>query len=177
MDAKERRLVRRLAAGEPEAFAALYDEHGRDLYGYLLARTRRAHRAEDLLQMVMLRLVRSRHRLMAVLSLRAYLFTMARNEWLRAGATQEPDSERASAEDPAAPHADDEADVGALRRAMDRLAPERREVVGLKIHHGLTFAQIGEVLAIPPDTAASRYRRALADLRRMLETTDVDIRP
>ena len=49
--------------------------------------------------------------------------------------------------------------------------------MSLKIHHGLTFAQIAEVLDLLPDTAASRYRRALADLRRLMETTDVDIRP
>ena len=175
MDVSETRLAARLAAGEPQAFEAVYDGHGRDLYGYLLARTRRPHLAEDLLQAVMLRLVRSRDRLRTVRNLRAYLFTVARNEWVRRGGTREPEGEPVA--DPAAPDPEVVPETDALRRALDRLAPERREVVGLKIHHGLTFAQIGEVLAIPPDTAASRYRRALADLRRLLETTDVDVRP
>ena len=174
MDPSERRLAARLAAGEPEAFEAVYDLHGRDLYGYLLARTRRTHLAEDLLQVVMLRLVRSRDRLRKVENLRAYLFAIARNEWLRRGARREPENEML--EDAIAPVSDRGGDVDALHAAVDRLTPERREVVGLKIHHGLTFAQIGEVLAVSPDTAASRYRRALADLRRLLETTDVDIR-
>ena len=173
MDAADRRLASRLAAGDPEAFADVYDRHGRDLYGYLLARTHRTDRAEDLVQAVMLRLVRSRARLAQVANLRAYLFRIARNEWIRHGTRMEPTTEPLP--DLAAPEGEAEDDP-ALRRALDRLAPERREVVGLKIHHGLTFAQIGEVLDVPPDTAASRYRRALADLRRLLETTDVDIR-
>ena len=175
MDPSERRLLARLADGDPQGFEAVYDLHGRDLYGYLLARTRRPHLAEDLLQTVMLRLVRARDRLREVRNLRAWLFTIARNEWRRSGARPAPESE--PLEEQEAPAAPDAADDGALRRALERLAPERREVVGLKIHHGLTFAQIGEVLAIPPDTAASRYRRALADLRRLLETTDADVRP
>lgn len=176
MDAAENRLAARLADGEPEAFETVYDRYGRDLYGYLLARTRRTHLAEDLLQAVMLRLVRSRARLRDVENLRAYLFAAARNEWIRSGPNREPEGKAAA--DPTAPAAEDEdEDVAALRFALARLTPERREIVQLKIHHGLTFARIGEVLQIPPDTAASRYRRALADLRRLLETTDVDVRP
>ena len=93
MDASESRLAARLAAGEAEAFATVYDRHGRDLYGYLLARTRRPHLAEDLLQAVMLRLVRSRERLAKVRSLRAYLFQIARNEWIRDGARTHPETE------------------------------------------------------------------------------------
>ena len=175
MDASESRLAARLAAGEAEAFATVYDRHGRDLYGYLLARTRRPHLAEDLLQAVMLRLVRSRERLAKVRSLRAYLFQIARNEWIRDGARTHPETE--ALVDAEAPDPEHGGDVDALRSALDRLSPERREVVSLKIHHGLTFAQIAEVLDLLPDTAASRYRRALADLRRLMETTDVDIRP
>ena len=173
MDTPDSRLAQRLADGDPAAYEAVYDGHGRDLYGYLLARTRRPHVAEDLLQAVMLRLVRSRARLRTVRSLRAYLFTIARNEWLRRGARAKPPTE--PLEDVAAPTENVQDDT-ALRQAFERLAPERREVVGLKVHHGLTFAQIGEVLDLPPDTAASRYRRALAELRRLMEATDVDIR-
>ena len=177
MDASENRLAARLAAGEAEAFATVYDRHGRDLYGYLLARTRRAHLAEDLLQAVMLRLVRSRERLATVRNFRAYLFQVARNEWIRRGARTHPEPETEALVDAAAPVAEHGGDVDALRSALERLSAERREVVSLKIHHGLTFAQIAEVLDVLPDTAASRYRRALADLRRLMETTDVDIRP
>jgi len=176
MESPDDRLAERLADGEPDAFARVYDLHGRDLYGYLLARTRRAQVAEDLLQILMLRLVRARARLREVRDLRAYLFAAARNEWLRLGSGREADAGLLG--DPPAPAGDGDPDATeALGAALARLAPERREVVGLKVHHGLTFVQIGEVLAIPPDTAASRYRRALEDLRRLMERNDVDVRP
>ena len=41
-------------------------------------------------------------------------------------------------------------------------------MVHLKIWEGLTFARIAEVLDIPPNTAASRYRYALEKLRTLL---------
>lgn len=170
MDANESRLAERLADGEPEAYEVLYDLLGRDLHAYLFALSGRRHLAEDLLQAVMLRIVRSRDRLRSVRSLRAYLFRAARNEWIRRREAPVPSLEVVDEPMEPTPETDDRTH---LRRAMARLAPERREVVVLKVHHGLTFAQIGEVLDLPADTAASRYRRALRDLRRQLETSDV----
>jgi RNA polymerase sigma-70 factor (ECF subfamily) len=41
----------------------------------------------------------------------------------------------------------------------------------LKIDGGLTFAQIAEVLNVNANTAASRYRYAIAKLRQSLERT------
>ena len=52
-----------------------------------------------------------------------------------------------------------------LQRGLGKLPVEQREVVTLKIWGELTFAQIGQVLQISPDTAASRYRYALKTLR------------
>lgn len=56
----------------------------------------------------------------------------------------------------------------AMESALQRLAAPQREVLTLKLWGGLTFAQIAEQLGIPADTAASRYRYALASLRKEL---------
>ncbi len=63
---------------------------------------------------------------------------------------------------------DEEADI--LRRAVDTLSEKLREVLTLKIWGGLTFQEIAESMAISPNTAASRYRYALEQLQRKLET-------
>jgi RNA polymerase sigma-70 factor (ECF subfamily) len=52
-----------------------------------------------------------------------------------------------------------------LQAALERLPPPQREVVTLKIWGELTFAEIAEALDIPANTAASRYRYALEELR------------
>ncbi len=56
----------------------------------------------------------------------------------------------------------------ALAAAIDRLPVEQREVLVMKIWNELTFADIANVLTISQNTAASRYRYALAALKKNL---------
>jgi RNA polymerase sigma-70 factor (ECF subfamily) len=60
----------------------------------------------------------------------------------------------------------------AVEAAMRRLPEEQREVLVLKIWAELTFEQIAGELEISPNTAASRYRYALAALRKELTAAD-----
>jgi RNA polymerase sigma-70 factor (ECF subfamily) len=53
-----------------------------------------------------------------------------------------------------------------IQEAMNRLPDNYREVVTLKVWGELTFAEIAEALEIPANTAASRYRYGLAELRK-----------
>jgi RNA polymerase sigma-70 factor (ECF subfamily) len=50
--------------------------------------------------------------------------------------------------------------------ALRQLPADQRDVVTLRIWGGLTFAEIAVALEIPANTAASRYRYALAELRK-----------
>jgi len=59
-----------------------------------------------------------------------------------------------------------------IETALRGLPPEQREVLVLKIWGELTFEQIATQLRIPPNTAASRYRYALAALREALSAAD-----
>jgi RNA polymerase sigma-70 factor (ECF subfamily) len=56
-----------------------------------------------------------------------------------------------------------------IEAALQHLPVEQREVLVLKIWNELTFEQIAETLGILPNTAASRYRYALAALRKELK--------
>jgi RNA polymerase sigma-70 factor (ECF subfamily) len=56
----------------------------------------------------------------------------------------------------------------ALALAIDRLPHEQREVLVMKIWNELTFAEIAEAIGISQNTAASRYRYALAALKKNL---------
>ena len=67
-------------------------------------------------------------------------------------------------------NAEDDEEALMLRQAVDKLGEKLREVVTLKIWGGLTFSQIAEAMTISPNTAASRYRYALEQLERKLET-------
>ena len=55
-----------------------------------------------------------------------------------------------------------------LMAALELLPAEQREVLVMKIWNELTFAEIGSALEISQNTAASRYRYALAALKKNL---------
>ncbi|HXX42641.1 MAG TPA: sigma-70 family RNA polymerase sigma factor [Chthoniobacterales bacterium] len=55
-----------------------------------------------------------------------------------------------------------------LAAAISLLPNEQREVLVMKIWNDLTFAEIATVLGISQNTAASRYRYALAALKKEL---------
>ncbi|MCX8237960.1 MAG: sigma-70 family RNA polymerase sigma factor [Akkermansiaceae bacterium] len=64
----------------------------------------------------------------------------------------------------------EEAEEAQLLRGEVELLPEKlREVLTLKTWGGLTFAQIGDLLKISQNTAASRYRYALEQLQKKLK--------
>ncbi len=56
-----------------------------------------------------------------------------------------------------------------LAVAVDSLPRDQREVLVLKIWNDLTFSEIGGALGISQNTAASRYRYALSNLKKALQ--------
>ena len=54
-----------------------------------------------------------------------------------------------------------------IQEAMTKLPEMYREVITLKVWGDLTFAEIAQSLGIPANTAASRYRYGLEQLRQL----------
>jgi len=147
------------------------DEHGAALL--LLARQYVPGRAdaEDVVQEAFVRFWRARDR---AVDATAFLFACVRRcalEWLR-GERRRGAREQAAALGRPGEALFEPALFEERRRdvesALALLPPEQREVVVMKVWGGLTFPQIGEALAVPANTAASRYRYALEHLRREL---------
>jgi RNA polymerase sigma-70 factor (ECF subfamily) len=165
-------LLAGLAAGGEEAFAALYDRYGGALYRTALGLLGRREDAEDAVQEVLTAMVRSRRKLGEVRDLTAYLFASLRRSAGRLAArrARQPAGAPQAVEDAAAggPAAPGDPREHRLERAVRALPDEQQVVIALKINGGLTFAQIAEVVGVPANTAASRYRYALQKLRDML---------
>ncbi len=66
-----------------------------------------------------------------------------------------------------APEIEDRERARLLQDALNQLPEIQRSVVTLKIWGGFTFAEIAGALEIPANTAASRYRYALEELRKL----------
>jgi RNA polymerase sigma factor (sigma-70 family) len=59
-------------------------------------------------------------------------------------------------------------DAELIRKAMDELPAEFREILALRHQEGLSYKEIGEIVKIPAGTVMSRLARARAKLREYL---------
>ncbi len=180
MDELDPQLAGRLAQGDESAFRRLYDACADSLHHYLTATLQSRDDADDVLQETFKRLAQARRKLGSIKNLRAYVFTVARNEAFRAARRRSRDRSRQaslSAEELFAEaagedcHARETAEMVTV--ALAALKPELREVVELKTYAGMTLAEIATVTGKPQGTVATRYRTAL---NRMSESLTREMR-
>jgi RNA polymerase sigma-70 factor, ECF subfamily len=167
-------VAKQLAAGDPEAFAALYDRLAVRLFNTARTMTDSLPDAEDTVHDVFVELARSRDRLARITDLDAYIFTMLRHAVSRRRQRRDVDrraidtvARRRAEAGSFTTHPVELAD-DALTTAVATLPPAQREVLSLKIDGGLTFAEIAAVIGTSINTAASRYRYAIENIRATL---------
>ena len=167
----------------PADFERLYDEHAQALFAFLINFTRHEADTRDLLQELFVKLAKRPELLEGVRDERAFLLRLAHNlaiDLIRRRGTRQKHYEQLAGETPlifapaAAP--DESAFREALATALGEVPAEQRAVVHLKLWEGLTFEQIAELLGIPLNTAASRYRYGLDNLRERLRPLYDEIR-
>ncbi|HTA95347.1 MAG TPA: sigma-70 family RNA polymerase sigma factor [Verrucomicrobiae bacterium] len=153
----------------------LYDEHAQPLFAFLLNFTHDEADTRDLLQEIFVKLAREPELLKGVREERAFLIRLAHNaaiDLIRRRGTRERTKENFAAEiiSPFAKSNDPDEQTFRieLAEALGELPEEQRVVVHLKLWEHLTFEQIAEILKIPPNTAASRYRYGLDKMRGRL---------
>jgi RNA polymerase sigma-70 factor (ECF subfamily) len=161
-----------LAAGDLRAWEALYDRLAGRLYRVAVRVLNCREDAEDAVQEAFTTVVRSRQRLAQVGELDAYLFAALRHAAARLAVQRVrlPAASDAAMREAVArsEHPREGGRSHELCQALGALPAEQREVIALKIHGELTFAQIGLVMGTSANTAASRYRYALEKLREAM---------
>lgn len=150
----------------------LYQQHGKVLLLFATAIAGGRSRAQDAVHQVFLKLLEG-ERLRQVADKKAYLFASVRHAVLNDTKLRQRnftlDEESAWF---APPQRDYAAELN-LRRALCSLPEEQREVVVLHVWGEFTFLQTAGILGISANTAASRYRYALASLRETMCTKEV----
>src|SRR5215203_4891807 len=157
----------------------LHDEHAAALWGYCLRLTNRDHaRAEDVVQETLLRAWRHRDRLDESRgSVRAWLFTVARNIVIDDWRTSRSQHEVAVADVPEGRDEVDRTDQLLLSwvvgEAVTSLSADHRAVLLECYYRGASVAQAAQRLGIPEGTVKSRTHYALRALRLALQEMGV----
>jgi len=166
------------ASGVPPAFEHLILPHLDAAYGLARWLLRDPHDAEDAVQEACLRAYQAMDRFRGSEG-KPWLLTIVRNvcySQLRK-IRQEPaaapfdDEAHATGYDPAEANAAawQEFTSDFLRRALERLPPQHREIIVLHELEGLSYRQIGSIAEIPLGTVMSRLARARARLQTELK--------
>lgn len=168
-----------MAANQVTLMQQLHEEHATALWGYCLHLTGGDREvAEDLLQETLLRACRRfSTREVGTGSVRAWLFTVARNlridEWRRRRSRVE----YAVAEVPEggdrADRTDELLQSWVVAEALSRLSEDHRAVLRECYYAGCSVAEAARRLEIPEGTVKSRTHYALHALRQALEELGV----
>jgi len=161
----------------------LYDAHATALFAFALHLTHHEADARDLIQDLFVRLARQPGLLQGITDTRAFLLRCLRNAAIdlfrrRQSRDQTTASLARHPSHPFAPasHPDEQGFRNALAQAMEALPEDQRSVLHLKLWEGMTFEAIANLLEIPPNTAASRYRYGLDKLRHQLRPLYEELR-
>ena len=147
-----------------EQIEGLYRQHGAALLLFALSISGDRGRAQDVLHQVFLKLIENESFSQAK-DIKTYLFACIRNAALN---NYKRENRNAPLDHDSVWFSPPDRDYTAernLRQALRELPQDQREVVVLHIWGELTFSDIGDLLGVSANTAASRYRYALEKLR------------
>jgi RNA polymerase sigma-70 factor (ECF subfamily) len=175
---EDRFLLQRVAKGDRNAFAMLYDRYGTASFGMALKICNNRALAEDVVQEAFLSIWQRAGRFDPKRgSVPAYLFAAVHNKAVDAVRHEESLRRREEGV------ADDTRETGGeevleaawlgvrrqeVRLAVARLSPVQREALELAYFEGLTYSEVADKLGIPLGTAKTRLRDGMIRLRALL---------
>jgi len=171
--AEDADLIRQAARGNVEAYNLLVSRWEKRVYNYLLRITGNREDSLDLTQDVFLKAYQNLARLDHPERFAPWLYRIAHNEAYSMFRKRRPESDVDEIEPEGTDYG---VTVGgssvfpielslAVAGALERLSPDQREAVVLKIYQGFKFEEMAEILSCPVSTVKSRLYSALELLK------------
>lgn len=174
-------LILRVANGDRLAFRTLFARHNVRVFRFVLRFIKDEGQAEDLIGEVFLDVWRQADRFEGRSSVSTWILGMARFKALsslRKTTEAELDDEQAAA---IADDADTPETVSqkldkakAIRRCIDQLSPEHREIVDLVYYQEKSISEVAEIVGIPENTVKTRMFYARKRLQELMQSAGVD---
>ena len=167
-------LVAAYQSGSNAAFEELYARYFRDIYRFVYARTHHRETAEDIVSQTFLKALQGIQSFdSAKGSFAGWIYRIARNLVIDHYRSLRPDQSIEDAWDlqddtdiPMDAHA--RLRIQSIRAALQKLKPDQRETVLLRVWHGRTFAEIAEILGSTEAACKMAYKRAVESVRNVL---------
>ncbi len=168
-----------VGSGQVARLGVLFERYHRALFRYFVSMNRDREQAEDLVQEVFVRMLRYRASYDPAQSFTAWMYQIARNAGVdqvrKRGTAQVVDIDtfvdRRAELVSASPGPEESAargqDLALLRRAMDRLPDDKREILVLSRFQGMKHEDIAEVLGCEVGTVKVRVYRAIRALEQI----------
>jgi RNA polymerase sigma-70 factor (ECF subfamily) len=163
-------LLAQFLKGDTAALGELARRYERPLLGLAAALLDgRTDMAADAIQETWVRVIRFGSRFNARSAFKTWLYRIAINQ-CRTAKKRATDSPGSAGESVRLPTPQDEAldDLPHLRDALRALAPDRRIIILLCYHRGMTHEQAADILGTPVGTLKTRRRAAMTELRAKL---------
>lgn len=167
-------LIGRIAAGDRAAMRSLYARHSTRCFRFLIRLVRDEARAEDLMNDTFFDVWRQASGFEGRSSVSTWIFSIARFKALsamrrRSESELEPEVAEAVEDDADTPEitVQKASKAQALRRCLEKLSAEHREVVDLVYYHEKSVEEASEILGVPAATVKTRMfyaRKKLAEL-------------
>src|SRR5690242_12673513 len=174
-------VMAEVGAGQVARLAVLFERYHRSLFRYFVSMSGHREQAEDLVQDVFFRMLRYRASYDPNQSFTAWMYQIARNASVdqaqkRRGEVVgiEEFNDRRPEPVSASPGPEESAarvqDLALLKRALERLPAEKREILVLSRFQGMKYEDIAAVLGCEPGTVKVRVYRAMRALEEIYFT-------
>jgi RNA polymerase sigma-70 factor (ECF subfamily) len=162
-------LISRVRRGDVEAYNVLVSRWEKRVFNYLLRLTASPDDALDLSQDAFLKAYQNIRKLDDPARFGPWLYRIAHNEAYSFFRKRRPETALEDSPSERNPAPGFPMDLSlAVTAALDRLNPEQREAVVLKVYEGFKFDEMAEVLGCPVSTVKSRLYTALEVLKTEL---------
>ncbi len=155
-----------ISQGNTESLSVIYRAYGKMIYSVGYQIVNNVSDAEDVLQEVMLNIVKYAHTYRQGTNPKAWILSITRNSALnivkkRIDSVPIDDLDYAIDE-----NGEDINETLAVREAINRLNEQERTILNLKLHIGLSHKEIASVLGVNVFAVQKKFQRALAKFKK-----------
>ena len=179
-------LMNQVKQGDLDKMGLLFERHNRPLFGFFYHMTRQGEISEDLVQTVFYRMLKYRKNFRGEGKFTTWMYHIARNALVDYNKKKRPiqyanqldDWERQLSDEQTAEKSIQQREEKALlQEAINRLSPEKRELIILSKYQELKHEQIANMLNCKTGTVKVRIFRALQDLKNIFHQLTKEVQP